>query len=320
MIKKRISDFLNGEVKISKFRDIQNKENKVYKIILDDENNKVINLYVLQNVRIVISGHTCFSVLKNNQIIEELCFQSKNLIRKRGLNLDRILNKGAKNGLPLKSNLKLRFSNLRRKKTIDEEVLDEIRSEIITQGHAVISRKIQNTDRSLGARISGELSYLFGHNNFKGSLQFKLTGVAGQSFGAFLSKGIELRLKGLANDYIGKSMSSGIISIRNSSKLRKKKRHNTLIGNVALYGSTGGELYVAGSAAERFAVRNSGATAVVEGVGNHGCEYMTQGIVIILGSIGKNFGAGMTGGRVYLYSKFKSPKNYINHDFLKQKR
>ena len=196
--------------------------------------------------------------------------------------------------------------------------MDKIRNTIIAQGHIVIKKTIQNTDRSLGARISGELSYLFGLNNFKGSIQLRLSGIAGQSFGAFLTKGVELRLKGLANDYIGKSMSSGIISIRNSSKLRTKKRHNTLIGNVALYGATGGELYVAGSAAERFGVRNSGATAVVEGVGNHGCEYMTQGIVIILGSIGKNFGAGMTGGTAYLYSKYKSPKNYINHDFLKQ--
>ena len=127
---------------------------------------------------------------------------------------------------------------------------------------------------------------LFGQNNFKGGIQLKLTGVAGQSFGAFLSKGMELRLKGLANDYIGKSMSSGIISIRNSNALRKKKRNNTLIGNVALYGATGGELYVAGSAAERFAVRNSGALAVVEGIGNHGCEYMTQGVIIILATLG----------------------------------
>ena len=183
----------------------------------------------------------------------------------------------------------------------------------------MFQKKIKNTDRSLGARISGELSYLFGQNNFKGGIQLKLTGVAGQSFGAFLSKGMELRLKGLANDYIGKSMSSGIISIRNSNALRKKKRNNTLIGNVALYGATGGELYVAGSAAERFAVRNSGALAVVEGIGNHGCEYMTQGVIIILGTIGKNFGAGMTGGTVYLYSKRKMPQNYINHDFIEQK-
>ena len=111
---------------------------------------------------------------------------------------------------------------MRRKKTIDEEVLDKIRNTIIAQGHIVIKKTIQNTDRSLGA-ISGELSYLFGLDNFKGSIQLRLSGVAGQSF-AFLTKGVELRLKGLANDYIGKSMSSGIISIRNSSKLRSKKR------------------------------------------------------------------------------------------------
>ena len=138
---------------------------------------------------------------------------------KKGLNLDAILNRDAKSGLPIKSNMKLRFSDLRRKKTIDEEVLDKIRNTIIAQGHIVIKKTIQNTDRSLGARISGELSYLFGLDNFKGSIQLRLSGIAGQSFGAFLTKGVELRLKGLANDYIGKSMSSGIISIRNSSKL-----------------------------------------------------------------------------------------------------
>ena len=105
-----------------------------------------------------------------------------------------------------------------------------------------------------------------------------------------------------------------------SKNIQKQKSHNTLIGNVALYGATGGELYVAGSAAERFAVRNSGASAVVEGVGNHGCEYMTQGIVLILGKIGKNFGAGMTGGVIYLYSKNKNLKNYINHDFVEESK
>jgi len=257
-----------------------------------------------------IIGRTDFLSIKS---------EYKKFIKDRKINLDGILNKASKVGLPLKSHFKLRFSNLRRKKTVDEEIIDHIRKEIITQSHVVVSKKIKNTDRSLGARISGELSYLFGQNNFKGGIQLKLAGVAGQSFGAFLSKGMELRLKGLANDYIGKSMSSGIISIRNSNALRKKKRNNTLIGNVALYGATGGELYVAGSAAERFAVRNSGALAVVEGIGNHGCEYMTQGVIIILGTIGKNFGAGMTGGTVYLYSKRKMPQNYINHDFIEQK-
>ena len=199
-------------------------------------------------------------------------------------------------------------------------MIEEMRQEIITQNYAVLNKKIRNTDRAIGARISGELSYLFGHNNFKGNIQLRLNGTAGQSFGAFLSKGIELRLKGLANDYIGKSMSAGLISIRMSKNIQKQKSNNTLIGNVALYGATGGELYVAGSAAERFAVRNSGASAVVEGVGNHGCEYMTQGTVLILGKIGKNFGAGMTGGVIYLYAKNKNLKNYINHDFVEESK
>ena len=106
------------------------------------------------------------------------------------------------------SHMKLRYSNLRREKTIDEEIIKEVRQEIITQGQAAVNREIQNTDRSIGARLSGELSYLFGHNNFRGNIQCRLNGTAGQSFGAFLSKGIELRLKGLANDYVAKSMSS----------------------------------------------------------------------------------------------------------------
>jgi len=240
----------------------------------------------------------------------------EHLVKTKKIDLKGIINNHSKKGLPLTSHMKLRYSNLRREKTVDENIIEEIRQEIITQGQAAVSKEIQNTDRSIGARISGELSYLFGHNNFRGNIQCRLTGVAGQSFGAFLSKGIELRLKGLANDYVAKSMSAGIISIRMSRALRRRKKHNTLIGNVALYGATGGELYIAGSAAERFAVRNSGALAVVEGIGNHGCEYMSQGTVIIIGKIGKNFGAGMTGGVVYVYTKYRNLDNYLNHDFI----
>ena len=242
--------------------------------------------------------------------------KQEHLVKTKKIDLKRIINNHSKKGLPLTSHMKLRYSNLRREKTVDEKIMKEIRQEIITQGQAAVSKGIQNTDRAIGARISGELSYLFGHNNFRGNIQCRLTGVAGQSFGAFLSKGIELRLKGLANDYVAKSMSAGIISIRMSKAIRRRKKHNTLIGNVALYGATGGELYIAGSAAERFAVRNSGALAVVEGIGNHGCEYMSQGTVIIIGKIGKNFGAGMTGGVVYVYTKYRNLDNYLNHDFI----
>ena len=240
----------------------------------------------------------------------------KNLILKRNIDLDEILNPEAKKGLPLKSEMKIRFSNYRREKTLDEKIIDEIRQDIVMQGHAVIEQKIFNTDRSMGARLSGEISYLFGSENFRGKIQCKLTGTAGQSFGAFLSNNIELRLKGLANDYVGKSMSSGIISIRMHEKLRSRRTKNSLIGNVALYGATGGELYVEGKGGERCAVRNSGASAIVEGIGNHGCEYMSQGTVVILGIIGKNFGAGMTGGIAYIYNKKRLLKNYLNHDFV----
>ena len=242
--------------------------------------------------------------------------KQEHLVKNKKIDLRGIINNQSKKGLPLTSHMKLRYSNLRREKTVDEKIMKEIRQEIITQGQAAVSKEIQNTDRAIGARISGELSYLFGHNNYRGNIQCRLTGVAGQSFGAFLSKGIELRLKGLANDYVAKSMSAGTISIRMSKAIRRRKKHNTLIGNVALYGATGGELYIAGSAAERFAVRNSGALAVVEGIGNHGCEYMSQGTVIILGRIGKNFGAGMTGGVVYVYTKYRNLDNYLNHDFI----
>ena len=239
-------------------------------------------------------------------------------MKSRGLNFDILLNKGAKNGLPLQSDMKVQYTDVRQKKTIDEEIINEIRSEMLTHGHAVIYKNIKNTDRAIGARISGEISFLYGRNNFKGSIQCRLFGTAGQSLGAFLSKGIELRLKGIANDYVGKGMSSGLITIRMPEKIRRQDKDHTVIGNVALYGATGGQIFVAGRGGERFAVRNSGASGVIEGIGNHGCEYMTQGTIIILGQIGKNFGAGMTGGVAYVYSKKKKLENYINKDFINE--
>tara|TARA_S200000501_G_scaffold54907_1_gene44999 strand:+ start:64272 stop:68768 length:4497 start_codon:yes stop_codon:yes gene_type:complete len=238
--------------------------------------------------------------------------------KNRNIDLDLILNKNNKMGLPLEYDVKINYTDARKKKSIDEQVLEEIRSEILTHGHAVIYKNIANTDRSIGARISGEISFLFGKNNFKGSVQCRLFGTAGQSFGAFLGKGVELRLKGIANDYVGKGMASGLITIRMPNKIRRQDKDHTVIGNVALYGATGGEIFIAGKGGERFAVRNSGASGVIEGIGNHGCEYMTQGTIVVLGEIGKNFGAGMTGGIAFVYSKMKKLNNYINKDFVKE--
>jgi glutamate synthase (ferredoxin) len=156
--------------------------------------------------------------------------------------------------------------------------------------------RITNADRAVGARLSGEI--LRQRSGVTTPLDFDFIGTAGQSFGAFSISGIHLRLYGEANDYVGKGLSGGNISITAGEEA--SLRGDVLAGNTVLYGATSGELYIAGRAGERFAVRNSGALAVVEGVGQHGCEYMTAGIAVILGSAGINLGAGMTGGLVYL--------------------
>ena len=200
--------------------------------------------------------------------------------------------------------------------SFDEKILETIHKELLTHGQAVIRDRVSNKDRSIGTRLAGEIAFLFGESQFNGNLQYRLSGVAGQSFGAFLTHGIELRLKGLANDYVGKGMSGGLITIRTPRGIRVQGREHTMIGNVALYGATGGTLFVAGRANERFAVRNSGASAVVEGVGNHACEYMTRGTVIVLGEIGFNFGSGMTGGTAYLYDLSDEDIEHLNTDFV----
>jgi glutamate synthase domain-containing protein 3 len=189
----------------------------------------------------------------------------------------------------------------------DEPVLEEA-SELFKTGtgHLVITKKARNTERAIGTRLSYHLMDRFGPEGFpNGSLTLELTGTAGQSFGAFLAKSLTLKLEGEANDYVGKGLSGGAITLRPPRQARFKPEENILCGNTCLYGATSGTLFVNGRAGERFAVRNSGADAVVEGVGDHGCEYMTGGRVLILGDVGLNFGAGMTGGTVYLWDPKK---------------
>ena len=158
--------------------------------------------------------------------------------------------------------------------------------------------RITNEDRAVGAQLTGEVLRRMGRSQMIAPLDYKFSGIAGQSFGAFLTSGISLRLEGEANDYVGKGLSGGRIAI--TAGAEASQRGDVLAGNTVLYGATGGELYIAGRAGERFAVRNSGALAVVEGVGQHACEYMTAGVAVILGPAGSNLGAGMTGGLAYL--------------------
>jgi len=172
---------------------------------------------------------------------------------------------------------------------------------------------IRNVNRTVGTILSSEVSRRFGEDGLPPyTIQIHLKGSAGQSFGAWLASGVALYLEGDANDYCGKGLSGGFISVRPPREASFKAEENIIIGNVALYGATGGEAFFSGVAGERFAVRNSGATAVVEGVGDHGCEYMTRGTVIVLGRTGRNFAAGMSGGIAYVLDDDASFNNRCN--------
>jgi len=175
---------------------------------------------------------------------------------------------------------------------------------------ARIGMAVTNVDRSVGAMVSGEVARRHGHEGLaEGSLSARLTGSAGQSFGAFLAAGVTLELIGDANDYAGKGLSGGWLIVRQPDAAPREAAANIIVGNTCLYGATGGEAFFAGVAGERFAVRNSGAVAVVEGTGDHGCEYMTGGRVVVLGCVGRNFAAGMSGGVAYVYGMAETQCN-----------
>ena len=186
--------------------------------------------------------------------------------------------------------------------TLDQKLWPEIEDKIDKKEKINQEFEIQNTDRAVGTRISYHLYKKFGNNKLdENSIELNFKGSAGQSFGAFAIKGLKLILKGDANDYVAKGLSGGTIVIKLQDESNLVSNENTIIGNTVLYGATSGKLLAAGQAGERFAVRNSGATAVVEGCDSNGCEYMTGGNIIILGDIGDNFGAGMTGGMAFIY-------------------
>ncbi|MDB4793646.1 glutamate synthase large subunit [Methylacidiphilales bacterium] len=186
-------------------------------------------------------------------------------------------------------------------RTLDDVILQDAKSCLQTKHKLSLSYKVKNTFRSIGTNLSGEIAYRFGDEGLpEGTLDLRLSGSAGQSLGAFLVKGVRITLTGESNDYVGKGMSGGEIILVPSPSAKFDPAQNSICGNTVLYGATGGALYIRGRAGERFAVRNSGATTVVEGIGDHGCEYMTNGQVVVLGATGKNFAAGMSGGIAYV--------------------
>ncbi|KND19698.1 glutamate synthase [Pannonibacter phragmitetus] len=184
---------------------------------------------------------------------------------------------------------------------LDRRLIAAARPALEDKTPTIVEETICSVDRSAGAMLSGEVAKRYGHKGLAAdTLKINLKGTAGQAFGAFLARGITMELRGDANDYVGKGLSGGKIIVRPSDKARIVPEESIIVGNTVLYGATEGECYFRGVAGERFAVRNSGAIAVVEGVGDHGCEYMTGGIVVVIGQTGRNFAAGMSGGIAYV--------------------
>lgn len=205
--------------------------------------------------------------------------------------------------------------NFELEKTIDEKVLlKELMPSIEKKQKKTIHVNVKNTDRTFGTILGSELTRRFDDKLKEDTYIIECTGAGGQSFGAFIPKGLTLHLTGDSNDYFGKGLSGGKLIVKPPKNINFKADENIIIGNVALYGGTSGEAYICGVAGERFCVRNSGVNAVVEGVGDHGCEYMTGGRVVVLGSTGKNFAAGMSGGIAYVLDE----KNNLYRNLNKQ--
>jgi glutamate synthase (NADPH) large chain len=186
-------------------------------------------------------------------------------------------------------------------KALDQRLVELAQPALEQRQKVTIDMPIRNINRTVGTILSHEIARRYGHDGLPDdTIHVRFAGSAGQSFGAFLAKGVTLDLIGDTNDYCGKGLSGGRISVQPSPKFRGEPTENIITGNVVLYGAIAGEAYFRGVAGERFAVRNSGAQAVVEGVGDHACEYMTGGTVVVLGSTGRNFAAGMSGGFAYV--------------------
>jgi glutamate synthase (NADPH/NADH) large chain len=195
---------------------------------------------------------------------------------------------------------------------VDEKIWSEIKTKIKNESDISSDANVKNTDRAIGTKLSHHIYKKFGDKLKEDLIKITLNGSAGQSLGAFLVKGLKIKLFGDSNDYVAKGLSGGKIIVIPSKENKLRTNENTIIGNTVLYGATSGKLFAAGKAGERFAVRNSGAISIVEGCDSNGCEYMTGGTVVILGSIGDNFAAGMTGGMAFVYDPYNKFENYVN--------
>ena len=207
--------------------------------------------------------------------------------------------------------------DFRLEETIDEQILlKKLKSALASRQKRNISIQVSNVDRTLGTILGAEITRAYPEGLPEDTFAVKCSGSGGQSFGAFIPSGLTLELIGDSNDYFGKGLSGGKLMVYPPSGVRFLAEENIIIGNVALYGATSGKAFINGIAGERFCVRNSGATAVVEGVGDHGCEYMTGGRVVVLGHTGKNFAAGMSGGIAYVLDEENDLYMRVNKEMI----
>jgi glutamate synthase (NADPH/NADH) large chain len=199
--------------------------------------------------------------------------------------------------------------------TLDQQMIADARALFEDGEKMQLTYNVRNTHRAIGTKLSSRITRRFGMTGLKpGHVTVRLRGSAGQSLGAFAVQGLKLEVFGDANDYVGKGLSGGTVIVRPMTASTLATSENTIIGNTVLYGATAGKLFAAGQAGERFAVRNSGAEAVVEGCGSNGCEYMTGGTAVVLGPVGDNFAAGMTGGIAYVYDPAGQFPKRVNAD------
>ena len=278
---------------------------------------KTYFMSVAQEVREIMAGlgiERFKNLIGRNDLLEVTQGTSR---RQRGLDFSAVL-------LPTDRS-KPQFQSVKRNKprdkcTLANAIWKDCKRAVQEDIGGVFFYKIKNTDRSIGAHLSGKFAELHGASGVNVPVSLRFEGVAGQSFGAWNSAGLRLYLEGVANDYVGKGMAGGDIVITPPRDSTYASHDNVIAGNTCLYGATGGRMYLAGIAGERFAVRNSGAIAVTEGAGQHCCEYMTDGIVVVLGKTGSNFAAGMTGGLAFVLDEDHQFADRYNHDLVETYR
>ena len=273
-------------------------------------------VYVAQQVRMILAEmgfRTLDDVVGRVDLLEE----KEVSLPKAQLDLSAILRNPDPEGTKPRRSQQRHNDRPEENVPLDETIWRDTQNTIQTQEPLYKHYTITNRERSVGARLAGEIARVHPQGLPTGTIRLHLQGIAGQTFGVFNSAGVTLDLEGEAQDYVGKGMAGGEIIVRpREGSTSFSLQENTIIGNTVMYGATGGSLYAAGRAGERLCVRNSGGRAVVEGCGDHGCEYMTGGVTVVLGTTGRNFGAGMSGGVAYVLDAGGTFKNNLNPEMV----